>query len=93
MQATLQELKTIVRDLIIEVGELRERVDRLEKARANEAPAPRESHAPRQPLAIEGEGYENLGRIYQDGYHVCPLAFGMEREEDCLFCLAFMEKE
>lgn len=92
MQRTLQELKIIVRDLIIEVGELKERVERLEKDRGKESSTggPR---VPRTPLAIEGEGYENLGRIYQEGYHICPWAFGLDREGECLFCLAFMEKE
>lgn len=91
MERTLLELQSIIRDLIIEVGELRERVDRLEIAKdASVIERPRIA-AP--PEAIEGEGYENLGRIYQDGYHVCPHAFGIPRESDCLFCLAFMEKE
>lgn len=91
MERTLQELKSIIRDLIIEVGELRERVDRLENK-----PDPVRLDMPRlspAPLSIEGEGYENLGRIYQEGYHVCPHAFGVAREGECLFCLAFMEKE
>lgn len=91
MEKTLQELKSIIRDLIIEVGELRERVDRLENK-----PEPLPPDRPRlfsPPLSIEGEGYENLGRIYQEGYHVCPHAFGVPREAGCLFCLAFLEKE
>lgn len=91
MEKTLQELKSIIRDLIIEVGELRERVDRLEnKPEAVRMDLPRLSSTP---LSIEGEGYENLGRIYQEGYHVCHHAFGLPREGGCLFCLAFMEKE
>ncbi|MEN6390188.1 MAG: initiation control protein YabA [Syntrophomonas sp.] len=91
MEKTLQELKSIIRDLIIEVGELRERVDRLENKPEPVAPdLPRLSSTP---LSIEGEGYDNLGRIYQEGYHVCPHAFGVPREGGCLFCLSFMEKE
>ncbi len=92
MERTLQELKTIIRDLIIEVGELRERIDRLERKQAyNETiTAPLVIQKPR---VIEGEGYENLGRIYQEGYHICHHAFGLAREGGCLFCLALMEKE
>lgn len=90
MERTLQELKTIIRELIIEVGELKERIENLERRQSAEsAPSP-----PRQrPMAITGEGYENLGRIYQDGFHICHHAFGLAREGGCIFCVALLEKE
>lgn len=90
MEKTLQELKTIIRELIIEVGELKERVSYLEKGI-------QENDYDEQPvlynLSLEAESYENLGRIYKEGYHVCPMSYGQPRNGECLFCIAFMEKE
>ena len=88
---SVQEMKIIIREMVLELGELKERVTRLERAAE---PEPLYTRKPDLDMfKLQSEGYERLGMLYNDGYHVCPSNFGDSRQEECLFCIAFMNKE
>ncbi|WP_368251343.1 initiation control protein YabA, partial [Enterococcus sp. 2201sp1_2201st1_B8_2201SCRN_220225] len=37
----------------------------------------------------------NLGKIYEDGFHICRESYGARRENDeqCVFCLEVLYRE
>lgn len=87
----VQEMKIIIREMVLELGDLKERVTRLEGA---SEPQPLNTGMPDLDMRkLQGEGYERLGMLYNEGYHVCPSNFGDSRQEECLFCIAFIHKE
>ena len=38
----------------------------------------------------EGDGFQALTGLYEEGFHICPGSFGQSREDECLFCLNFL---
>jgi regulator of replication initiation timing len=87
MERKVEELANLVRDLLREVAELRDRVGLLEaRVAASETGSEEPKAAPREETA-------SLASLYREGYHVCPVAYGRLREGECLFCVNFLERQ
>lgn len=83
----LEDIQEEMTSLLSRLGDLQKKVESLEAQNTKLLDRLNEKD-------IMSEGIENLQKLYDEGYHICPQLFGKKHNgEECWMCRNFLDEQ
>lgn len=92
METRLREVESDLQKIKKQTALLLEENNALRSALAHVCGQEEETEDKNKVADRSGGAFENLQRLYEQGFHICNVHFGHLRKEECLFCISLLER-